>query len=231
MTASSPLGVLVQAGGVGRRLGALSVDRPKALVPFAGSTLLEHQLGLAEALRPARLCVLACAAPRAMAATVAGRAELLVEEAPLGTAGGLALLPKEPEAWLVVNVDHVSDVSWADLARAGLDALARGDAGLAALAQHEVAIDEGVVDVEQGHIVGWRERPVLRLAVTTGLYVLSRAAIAEVLPRPMPMDMPTLISALRPRVAAFSLAGTWIDAGTPERLSRAERLVLTREAA
>ena len=224
MNAASPLGVLVQAGGAGRRLGALSADRPKALVPFAGGTLLQHQLDSAAGLGATRTCVLACADPQGMAEATRGRAELLVEETPLGTAGGLALLPDAPELWLVVNVDHVSNVDLRAFVSAGRQALAAGDAGLALVVYREIAVDEGVIELEAGHVVGWRERPVLRLPVTTGLYVLSRAAIAEVLPQPRRLDMPDLIMALAPRVAVFEHAGTWIDAGTPERLALAAAL-------
>lgn len=226
MNSASPLGVLVQAGGLGRRLGALSADRPKALVPFAGTTLLDHQLSRTRALGATRTCVLACAAPAAMTEATAGRAELLLEGAPLGTAGGLALLPDAPDAWLVLNVDHVSDVDLEGFVRAGQEALAAGDAGLALIVRREVRVDEGVVEIEEAHITGWAERPVFRLPVTTGLYVLSRAAIAAVLPEPRRLDMPDLILALAPRVAVLEHRGAWIDAGTPERLAEAAALAL-----
>lgn len=229
--ASSPLGVLIQAGGPGRRLGAMGAGRPKALVPFAGATLLDHQLRLAEALGPARICVLAHVEAHAVARAVGGRAQVLVEPEPLGTAGGLALLPHQPDLWLVMNVDHVSNVDLGSFVRAGQAAVAAGDAGLALIVTRELLVDEGVVELAGGHVVGWRERPVLQLPVTTGLYVLQRQEIARALPAPRRCDMPELIVDLAPRIAASHHAGTWIDAGTPERFAAAEAFVLAERRA
>ena len=55
------LGVVIIAGGAGRRLAAALPDRPKALAPLGSGTLLDHQLARVAPLRPAVVCVLTCA--------------------------------------------------------------------------------------------------------------------------------------------------------------------------
>ena len=215
------LGVAILAGGRGERLRGLPGAPPKALAPFDGGTLLSHQLAQVAPLRPERVVVLLHHAAGAIAATLPPGVAPLVEPEPLGTAGGLALLPRGPARWLIVNVDHVSSFDRAAL----LDDWAAP--GVAALAEVVVPVDEGVVSLDAGRIVGWQERPTLRLPVTTGLYALCAAALRAALPAPERLDMPALILRLG-GVEGRRCPGRWVDAGTPERLAAAEALVRGR---
>lgn len=208
----SGLGVLVQAGGPGARLRG-HFSGPKALAPFSGGTLLDHQLDRVTPLRPRRLVVLACAGAQQVRDHVAGRAEVIVEPRPLGTAGGLALLPSGPERWLLLNVDHVSDLD--------LPALLATEAPVAAVQPFEVVVDEGVVEVEAGLLTAVHERPRLPMYRTIGAYVFPAALLRGLAAEPL--DMPELLARLAPGGLRVHLhRGTWFDAGTPERLSSAE---------
>lgn len=223
----SRVGAVIQAGGAGRRLRAVTGDAPKALAPFLGRTLVEWQLARVAGVTD-RPVVLAHSGAGAVMDRVGDRADVRVEAAPLGTAGGLSLLPDGPTAWLVINVDHASDVDLAAFVRAYEDA--GRPACLAALSQVRVPVDEGVVDVVDGRVTRWRERPVLRLPITTGLYLFDAAALRGALDGG-PADMPGLVEALMPRgVVAWTLPGWWLDAGTPARLARAEARILADRA-
>lgn len=210
------LGVAILAGGPGSRLRPVTGDGPKALAPFDGQTLIDHQLARVQVLRPARTVLILHHQHARIVDHVGGRAESIVEPRPLGTAGGLSLLPPGPSHWLTINVDHISDI---DLA-----ALVEDASGpcTAALWSVSVPVDVGVVTVRDGRVVRWQERPVLRLPVTTGLYVFTQAALSAALDGSS-CDMPALVERLMPGgVRAWQHSGQWFDAGTPERLSRAE---------
>lgn len=210
------LGAVIFAGGLGTRLRQVTGPTPKALAPLLGGTLLDHQLARLERLRPAQIVVLACYGADAVRQAVGNRAEVVVEESPLGTAGGLALLPRGCSRWLTLNVDHVSDVD--------LDALlaAHRPPCTACVTEVPVRIDQGVVDLDGDRMVAWRERPLVPFTVTTGLYVFSDAALRQVATGQR-LDMPDLVRALVPHgVTTWMHRGTWFDAGTPDRLAQAE---------
>ncbi len=213
----SRLGVCIQAGGQGSRLREVLGDRPKALAPLGTGTLLSYQLDETRALAP-EVTVVLCH-DRVEQLVLPPDVLRIVEPSPLDTAGGLALLPDEPDTWLVVNVDHVSDVDRAGLVGAHVGAAT-------ALVHHKRhTVPEGVVTVRDGRVIDYRERPPLDLQVTAGLYVFSRAALGQVLDGG-PLSMPELIRRLVPLgVGAWEHRGFWIDAGTPQRLAQAERFL------
>lgn len=88
---------MVFAAGFGTRMGPLTADRPKPLIPVAGRTLLDRALALAEGQGIARTVVNAHYRAAQIAAHLAGRPGIAVRiEAPeiLDTGGGLlAALP------------------------------------------------------------------------------------------------------------------------------------------
>ena len=71
-------------------------------------------------------------------------------------------------------------------------------------------------------IASWRERPTVRVTVTTGMYVFQDHVFRTILDG-TPQDMPELVRRLMPQgVRAWHHTGHWFDAGTPNRIERAE---------
>jgi len=89
----------------------------------------------------------------------------------------------------------------------------------------EFQVPYGVVATEGENIVSIEEKPVKRVRVNAGIYVLSPSAL-ELVPRDEYLDMPQLVDLVigrRRRVVAFPLHEYWIDIGRSEQLSRAEQ--------
>ena len=92
----TPFPLMIFAAGFGTRMGALTADRPKPLIPVAGQPLIDHALGVAAAAGVGRVVVNTHYRAAQMAAHLAGRCVTISHEADriLETGGGLkAALP------------------------------------------------------------------------------------------------------------------------------------------
>jgi NDP-sugar pyrophosphorylase family protein len=217
---------LVMAGGRSERMRAHGDSRHKAVRRVAGRRLVDWNLqalaffgfteiyvavnaredGLIESLRPCR------------------DVHLLVERAPLGTIGAARNLPPSVTNVVVVNVDNLSDMNLAALARFHL----AEDAAMT-IATHEetVRIPCGIVHVEGDRVVAYEEKPRRPLRISSGTYVLNRRAIDLIEPD-RPLDVPELVATLLgagERVRAWTHSARWIDVNDETSLMRAENIV------
>ena len=106
--------LMLFAAGYGRRMGALTAERPKPLVPVAGRPLIDHALALAREAGVGRLAANLHYRPEALARHLEARGVALSREDPiLETGGGLrAALPllvpdagASPAPVLTLNTD------------------------------------------------------------------------------------------------------------------------------
>lgn len=150
---------VVLAAGEGRRLRPLTALRPKPMVPVANAPILEH---VVEALAEAGIdeLVFVVGYRRERIQTYFGNGddwdveiEYVVQEKRLGT--GHAVLQAEDGVdgeFLVVNGDSLVD---ADL----IESLVSPDGDAVAVTRSDQPTDYGVVDVEDGAVVGVEEKP------------------------------------------------------------------------
>ena len=87
----TPDSVMLFAAGFGTRMGPLTRDMPKPMIPVAGKPLIDHALDLVERVSPARTVVNLHYKPEALERHLADRDVLLSRETPdiLDTGGGL----------------------------------------------------------------------------------------------------------------------------------------------
>ncbi len=108
---SSPQSLMLFAAGFGTRMGALTADRPKPLIPVAGRPLIEHALDLAGAAGIGRVVVNVHYKADQIVQHLQGRNIAIADESAciLDTGGGLrAALPLLGEgAVFTLNADAV----------------------------------------------------------------------------------------------------------------------------
>jgi dTDP-glucose pyrophosphorylase len=220
--------MVIMAGGLGTRLRPYTEDCPKPLLPVGGKPMLEHIIERARSEGFHRI-VLAVNYLGHLIEQHFGdgsrwqvQIDYLREEAPLGTAGAIALLEPRPSLPLLVsNGDVLTDIRYGEL----LEFHCRhGAAATMAVRLHEWQHPFGVVRTNGVDIVGFDEKPVARTHINAGIYVLHPSAI-DSLKIGEPCDMPTLFSRLRAgnaRTIVYPMHEPWLDVGREADLARAD---------
>lgn len=223
---------VVLVGGRGTRLGHLTAEVPKPLMPVAGRPFLAHLLLQLTAHDFRDIVLLAgYRADRIRAAlgdgaALGARLTHRVEDRPLGTGGALAAAADvlAPD-FLLVNGDTLFDFDLADftaritpepwLVRMALRAVP-DTARYGAVEYSEVGVTRFVEKSESGgHGV-----------INAGYYWMRRDAIAIIPPAPASLErdvLPQLVA--RGLVQGITFPGAFIDIGTPQDLGRAETIV------
>lgn len=220
---------LIMAGGPGSRLGELTADTPKPLLPIGGRPILDHILEGLEHSGIRDIFISVHYLPDKIQHFVSAREnaaniELLREEQPLGTAGALARLPRHEDGdLLVINGDLVTSVDFGALEtfhrRHSYDATIT-------VASYAVDIPYGVVrHDEDGLFRGIDEKPQHQYFVAAGIYMLSPSVTALVTPE-QPLDMPELLNRARGiglSIGVFPVHEYWRDVGRPDQLAEVMR--------
>lgn len=222
-----PNPVLVMAGGLGERLGALTRERPKPMLNVGGRPLLETILRnvVQQGFRNIFISV-NYRAEMIMdhfgdGSALNARIEYVHEAERLGTAGALGLMPQSPELPVVVtNGDILTTVNYGAL----LD-FHNGTSAEATMAvrEHRVHVPYGVVTANAGYLEAIREKPTESWYVSAGIYVIGPSVFGHV-ERGVPIDMPTVLERVvagKGRVAIYPIREYWLDIGRLEDFEQA----------
>ena len=223
---------VILVGGRGTRLGSVTSQLPKPLVPIDGRAVLDRQLDQLHRYGIDDVTLLANHLADRIEAHVAARSEPLPrvrvhrERAPLGTAGGLHEIAAElTDPFLLVYGDVLFDV---DLRR--LIGAHRASSGLATLVVHpnDHPYDSDLVEIDvTDRITAVHSKPHapgrhLHNLVNAGLYVLS-PRILDAIPRgessDFGRDVFPAIHATE-RIYGYPTPEYIKDMGTPERMAR-----------
>lgn len=103
--------ILIFAAGFGTRMGQLTVDQPKPLIPVSGKPLIDHTLDIAREISPPRIAANLHYKPMALADHLAKQGVITILESPeiLETGGGLrhALPVLGHEPVITLNSDAI----------------------------------------------------------------------------------------------------------------------------
>lgn len=222
-------------GGRATRMWPITAEIPKALLPVAGRPFINLQLDALRAVGVQQVFLtvghafldewetFASDAPEGLAI------ELIVEDEPLDTAGGVrSALDRLDDRFLVLNGDVVLDGDLSLLVGPQPD----GVVGTLALVEVDDTSPYGVVVVdadarverflEKETAVGVADR-----TVNAGAYLLSAEALAGYQPGPLSFErtvFPDL--AARRELSAVTIDARWLDIGTPTLYLDAHAAVL-----
>jgi len=218
------------AGGRGTRLAPLTVTVPKPLLPLGERPIIDVLIAQLAAAGVRRVLVcLGYLAPLMQAFLADGArwgVEIVssIEDAPLGTAGGLRNLAGLGGDFYVVNGDTLTDLAFAEMAAAHRAA----DAWATLFTPWvDEKVDYGVVSLDPatGELTGYDEKPRRGYHVSSGVYVLSRRVLGLIPPEGA-FDMPDLIRAAMAagrKVLAYRSDAYWKDIGRLDHYEAATR--------
>ncbi len=223
--------VVLMAGGLGKRLGNLTKERPKPLVMLDDKPIMEHVLlkfrkeGFSRFFISVNHMRDMVYAHFNDGSQFDVEIEYLSEDQPLGTGGALSLIKAEDfESIFVTNCDVICQMDYG--AMLDFHEFQSNQMTLGVI-NRKFSIPFGVIETVSSKIIGFQEKPSYEVSVNAGVYVLDRELIADV-PSNQRFDMPELVdSSLQEgkRCAAFIINEEWIDVGHPDDLERAQCLL------
>lgn len=230
------LKAVVMAGGKGTRLQPFTASFPKSLMPLGDMPIIEILLRQLKAAGVEEV-VLAVNHLHYLVRSFCGdgsqfglKIHYELEERPLGTAGPIAaVLDRVDDIFIAINSDVLTNF---DIRSMVEEHLLLRPAASVAVHQRQLKINFGVVETDAAMcMTGYREKPVLPLLVSMGIYVLDRASISKHLKRSVYLDMPDLMKVLVSEghnVHCVEQGCEWLDIGRPEDYALAQKLFAER---
>lgn len=222
--------VVIMAGGLGSRLGKLTENVPKPMLPVAGKPMLEHLVNRFS--NNGFLNFVFCINYKKEVikdyfgdgSKFGVTIEYVEENKKLGTAGALSLsrdLLTEP--FFVINADVITDLDFSKLLKFHEDSNADGTI---CVREYDYQIPFGVVNIlDNGNITSLVEKPVYSYSINAGIYIIN-PEIVKYIPENQYTDMPNLLNEMHDKglnLKSFALSDYWLDVGRPDDYQKANK--------
>lgn len=218
---------VIMAGGLGSRLGEITREIPKPLLPVGNRPMIAliveqlrrhgiERIYISINYRAVKIKDYFTENP------IKGVViNYLEEQEFLGTAGSLSLLPEPVKQPLIVmNGDILSPVNFGNL----LDFHATSHKQMTLCAREfNFQIPYGVLQMRGDELVDIEEKPTHSIFINAGIYALEPAVLGLIKPQQR-LDMPELIKAVNASpggVSCYPVSEFWLDIGSPVDYARA----------
>jgi Nucleoside-diphosphate-sugar pyrophosphorylase involved in lipopolysaccharide biosynthesis/translation initiation factor 2B, gamma/epsilon subunits (eIF-2Bgamma/eIF-2Bepsilon) len=228
---------LILAGGKGTRLKPYTTVIPKPLMPVGEMPILEIVLRQLKNAGFDRVIIAIGYLGEMFRAFFQDGARLglsidySLEEKPLGTAGPIALnLDKLDQDVLIMNGDLLTTLNYRSLFEFHKSARAAATIGTY---KRDVKIDFGVVEIAQGKLTGYIEKPVYHYDVSMGVNILNVLSARKFLVPGQHLDLPDLMTLLREdgqSVHCYQEPCYWLDIGRVDDYQTANDIFESRKS-
>ncbi len=218
---------VIMAGGLGSRLGELTRETPKPLLPVGGRPVLAL---IVEQLRRHGIENIFVSVNYKSEMIKAHFAEnpvsgvnlsFLEEHCFLGTAGSLSLIEESQQHPIIVmNGDILSPVNFANLLQMHASA---AKPMTVCTRQFSFQIPYGVLQMRGEELIDIEEKPSHSIFINAGIYVID-PAVLSLIEKGKCLDMPDLIKMVKQSmggVGCYPVSEFWLDIGTPSDYSKA----------
>lgn len=226
---------IILAGGKGTRLYPYTVSIPKPLIPVGDVPIIEIVLRQL-ASRGFTDIILALGYMADMLQAYIGdgsryglHVSCSIEKKPLGTVAPLKLMEGLNENFLVMNGDLLTDIDYKSLFDYHINRKARATV---ATYTKETKLQLGVLENnEEGRIIQFREKPVLKNKVSMGIYIFHRSII-DYIPDDEYFGFDSLMYKMtdnNDKAFSYEFSGRWFDIGMHEDLVKASEEFLSNK--
>ena len=229
---------LILAGGKGARLRPCTTVLPKPLMPVGDYPILEiifRQLkhaGVTHVILAVGYLSQLFQAFFQDGSRYGLHISYSFEEAPLGTAGPIALAMDDlADDFLVMNGDLLTTLNYRNLFTFHRTRQAAATIGLY---RREVKIDFGVIECDASdRLVAYTEKPVWEFAVSMGINAINKRAVKPYLKPGEHLDLPELMLRLSKdghAVLCYQESCSWLDIGRLDDYQAATEALLARKS-
>lgn len=222
---------LIMAGGKGSRLGEISKELPKPMIPFLGKPMIEHILEKAKKEGFRKFIISVNHLKEILKDFLEDgkkwgiKIQYIEEKKPLGTAGSISLLDFElNEPLIVTNGDVISELSYSNLLRHHSK---HSSYATMAVYNHVFKNSFGVVESDGLNFKNFKEKPIIKSFINAGVYVLNPLSISY-LQKNKFFNMPDLFQKLKEnneKVVIYPMFESWMDVGRPEDIEPAMNFI------
>ena len=222
--------VFIMAGGFGTRLKPLTDNCPKPMLIVGGKPILETilesflEVGFRDFYFSTHYLPEVIEEYFGDGKKFGCSIKYIHEEKPLGTGGALGLLPKNlPNLPVImINGDILSKIDFLHLLE---DHENNGAIATMCVRQHQYQIPYGVINEQDGYVIGVDEKPVQSFFVNAGIYVFNPELLKHVSINEK-IDMPPLLMQRvkeKEKVNIFPIHEYWLDIGLREEFEKAKQ--------
>lgn len=221
------LSAVIMAGGYGKRLLPLTEQLPKPMLPVGDKPLLERTIQQLRRSGIRDISLTTHYLPESIiehfgdGSAFGVRLSYLKEEYPLGTAGGIKLMRRIDNPFIVINGDIITGVPFQEMLNFHRKHRASLTVGVR---KYEVAVPFGVVDLDEVRVSKIREKPSFSFFINAGIYLLE-PDVHDFIPSEQRFDMTDLIQKLITSgntVVSFPIMEYWLDVGRHEDYAKAQ---------
>ncbi|MEO0073562.1 MAG: D-glycero-beta-D-manno-heptose 1,7-bisphosphate 7-phosphatase [candidate division WOR-3 bacterium] len=211
---------VILCGGLGTRLGELTQQTPKPLLPVAGRPFLEWLVTNIRRFGFESILLLAGHLGSSIAEFGRQRdCECILEPQPLGTAGALRNARESlASEFLLLNGDTLFDFNYLDL----MIRTPSASLGSIALLQTDDPSRYGSVILNEYRIISFAEKNASGSGLINGGVYFLRRQVADLLPEKGSLEQDVLPSLTDGRLTGFEYQGFFIDIGVPAEYERAQ---------
>jgi dTDP-glucose pyrophosphorylase/CBS domain-containing protein len=223
----SNLSAVIMAGGYGKRLLPLTEQLPKPMLPVGDRPLLERTIQQLRRSGIRDISLTTHYLPESIVeyfgdgSAFGVRMNYLKEEYPLGTAGGITLMKRTDNPFIVINGDIITGVPFQEMLNFHRKHRAILTVGVR---KYDVEVPFGVVELNEVHVSQIREKPSFNFFINAGAYLLEPEA-CDFIPSGRRFDMTELIQELIQAgkvVVSFPIMEYWLDIGRHEDYVKAQ---------